>query len=99
MLYGRAQMYALKATDGYFCHRWWASDRIGLVMFTDPKAVTTWVKAVNKLAKKFKRPEWALSAQVVVITSLPEGLQATINPADEYADVNRMMARRTFQNW
>lgn len=99
MLWGYHQLYGLKSADGYLCHLWWASDRVGLILFLDPKSASKWLKEVNKLAKKHKRPDWEVTAQVVIIKEVPEGLQPTINPADEYADVNRIVGRKTWRNW
>lgn len=98
-LFGHAQMYALRSEDGYLCHRWMASESIGIVLFGDPKTASSWLKTVNKLARVHQKPDWELLAQVVIIKSYPVALQATINPSDEYTDVSRIVGRVVWENW
>lgn len=98
-LFGHAQMYALRSEDGYLCHRWMASELIGVVLFSDSKTASAWLKSVAKLAKTYKNQDWELSAQVVIIKSYPVALQATINPSDEYTSISRIVSRIVWENW
>lgn len=101
-LYGHPRLYALRGSDGILCYRWYASDVIAVVLFTDAKTATKWVKEVKKLAAKqteTRQAKWEMAVQPHPITEHPEGLNVTINPAVDVADVARIMDRIIWQNW
>lgn len=98
MIAGHPHLYALKGDEGFLCFRWWSSERIGILLFASAKDALAWVKEVNKLAIKHKEPTWALKVQATAVSDVAKGLQLTINPSDEYADVRRMLSRINWQN-
>lgn len=86
-IFGHAHMIALRGDDGLLCHQWFASDYVGIVLFTDEKISRSWLK---KLAG------YGFSLPTItprLISSIPEGLKPTINPSDEYADMRRIIIR------
>lgn len=98
MIAGYQHLYALRGERGLLCHRWWASDRIGILLFVSSKDAAVWAKEVNKLAIKHNEPTWVVKAQVTMLSEVSQELQLTINPSDEYADVRRILSRVIWQN-
>lgn len=96
--YGRRQMIGLKSADGWLCYRWYASEVRAIILFSDPKVANEWLKVARTQAQS---GEGGIFAAVLPspLTAHPDDLMASINPAADGIEINRMARRFEWRNF